>query len=217
MDLISNGNTAEIFEYDSHLICKLFYRNYPSQYAEHEFNNARAVLKSGINTPTAYKMVCIDGCVGIIYDKIDGETLLSKLSNREVQDIWLEKFVNFHKEMISKTVANVMDYKAFLKLLAGDSPELLRKIKGLEDDIRLLHGDFHPANLMVDTARNMVLIDMVNVCKGPAAYDVARTYFLLGHEKQLQRMYLEKMEFELSEIMPYFEVISSLRAKESPK
>ena len=56
MDLISNGNTAEIFEYDSHLICKLFYRNYPSQYAEHEFNNARAVLKSGINTPTAYKM-----------------------------------------------------------------------------------------------------------------------------------------------------------------
>ena len=162
-------------------------------------------------------MVCIDGCVGIIYDKIDGETLLSKLSNREVQDIWLEKFVNFHKEMISKTVANVMDYKAFLKLLAGDSPELLRKIKGLEDDIRLLHGDFHPANLMVDTARNMVLIDMMNVCKGPAAYDVARTYFLLGHEKQLQRMYLEKMEFELSEIMPYFEVISSLRAKESPK
>ena len=73
-----------------------------------------------------------------------------------------------------------MDYKDFLRLFAAGSPQLLARIEALADGDCLLHGDFHPGNVMVNEDDQLVLIAMMNVCRGPAIYDVARTCFLLG-------------------------------------
>ena len=43
MEVIANGNTAEICEYGNNLICKLFYNRYPNLYIAHEFNNAKEI------------------------------------------------------------------------------------------------------------------------------------------------------------------------------
>lgn len=53
MKKITNGNTAEIYEYDENKICKLFYSNYPNDYINHEFNNANIIWELGIRTPKA--------------------------------------------------------------------------------------------------------------------------------------------------------------------
>lgn len=54
----------------------------------------------------------------------------------------------------------------------------------------------------------------MNICKGPAIYDVARTYFLLENNKNFQEHYLESMGYELKDIMPYLEVILLVRENE---
>lgn len=68
-----------------------------------------------------------------------------------------------------------MDYREFL-LMFADSPETVAQIHELSDGNCLLHGDYHPANVLVGKDGQLFLIDMMNVCKGPAVYDVARTY-----------------------------------------
>lgn len=216
MKLVSKGNTAEIFEYDDNLICKLFYAGYPSVYIEHEFDNAKAVFQTGIKTPRAHNLICIDDRDGIIYDKVIGETLSSKMnnSNKEELMVWIYRFVDIHKEMLDHHMDSLMDYKEFLKMFARDSEEVIVKINGLEDGDCLLHGDFHPANLMVDEDNQLILIDMMNICKGPAMYDIARTYFLLGKDERLQNKYLELMGYELKDIMSYLEVIWLIRENE---
>ena len=106
-----------------------------------------------------------------------------------------------------------MSYKDFLKMFATDK-ETIAKIELLPDDNCLIHGDFHLGNVLVDKDDNLVLIDMMNVCKGPALYDVARTYFLLGNDTVIQSKYIERMGYTLEDIMPYLDVILAVRDKE---
>lgn len=216
MKLIAKGNTAEILEKNENLIYKLFNDGYPKIYIEHEFDNAKTVFQLGIKTPRAYGLICVEGRDGIVYDRVIGETLSSKMqsANEEELTVWIDRFVGIHKELLSHHSNSVMDYKDFLKMFADDSAEVITQIDALEDGDCLLHGDFHPANIMVNTDNQLILIDMMNVCKGPVIYDVARTYFLLEYNKNLQDQYLELMGYELKDIVPYLEVILLIRENE---
>lgn len=218
MKLLSKGNTAEIFEYSNNTVCKLFYQGYPQFYAEHEFNNAKAVFRAGIKTPRAHEFVYIDGRDGIIYDRVMGEELSSKLYEADGKSaLWFEKFAQLHKELLSCDIDSVIDYRDFLKTLAADSRETIRLINGLKSGSCLLHGDYHPKNVMIDASNRLILIDVMNVCKGPAEYDIARTYFLLGFDKDLQNRYLSLMNCQKESIEPYLEVIGILRENERKK
>ena len=216
MKFISKGNTAEIIEYNSSLVCKLFYSGYPQIYVQHEFNNANAVSRLGIKTPQAHRIICVEGRNGIIYDRVIGEELSSLINSadKSMQTMWINKFVDFHKVLLSHIIDNVMDYKCFLKLFSANSVEINSRINELENGNALLHGDFHPANIIVNTTGELILIDMMNICKGPVEYDIARTYFLLENNKKLQSEYLERMGYHLAEITPYLKVISLIRENE---
>lgn len=216
MRMISKGNTAEILEQDENLICKLFYPGYPKIFIEHEFDNAKAVFELGIKTPMAHNLICVDERDGIVYDRVIGETLSDKMNSASEEELiaWTDRFADIHKELLSHHIDNVVDYKDFLKMFAADSVEVTEKINELENGNCLLHGDFHPANIMVDEDNQLILIDMMNICKGPAIYDVARTYFLLENDKRLQNKYLELMGYDMKDIMPYLEVILLIRENE---
>lgn len=215
MELIAKGNTAEIYEFGNNLICKLFYPKYPKDYIRHEFYNATVVRKLGIRTPKAYKLIIVNGRDGIVYDQIMGEKLSHKLHeiSGALSCMWMDEFVNFHKQLLRHSIDDAMNYKDFLKMFVTDG-ETIAKINRLADGNCLLHGDFHPANVMVDENNNLVLIDMMNICKGPILYDVARTYFLLRYDNNVQSKYLERIGYKLEDIMPYLDVILAMRENE---
>ncbi len=215
MKRIAQGNTAEIYEYGENLICKLYYPEYPSDYVKHEFYNATVAWKLGIRTPKAHKLIVDNGREGIVYDRIIGEELYHKL-NKESEipsDLWMDKFVGFHKQLLQYRVNEAMSYKDFLKMFSTDK-ETIAKINLLADDNCFIHGDFHLGNVMVDEADNLILIDMMNICKGPALYDIARTYFLLRYDTDVQNEYFERMGYTLENIMPYLDVILAIRENE---
>lgn len=216
LQLIAKGNTAEVFLYDESKILKLFMKKYPKASVEHEFDNARMVSECGIKTPKAYSIEIIDGRYGIIYDLIQGENLYAQIwsSKASEREIWLRKFAEFQKNYLKHVISDAMDFKDFLKMFAGDDRETISKINSLEDGNQLLHGDFHPGNVMVGKNEELVMIDMMNVCKGPAAYDIARTYFLFGEEKLIKDKYLEFMDCRIEEIKPFLEVIALIRKAE---
>lgn len=215
MKQIARGNTAEILEYDAKRICKLFFAGYPEHHARHEYANAQAVSRTGIQTPMAHRFVQVEGRNGIVYDRVVGEELEAKLSETDEEKFswWMDKFAGFHRALLAHHIDGVMDYKEFL-LMFADSPETIAQIHELADGNCLLHGDYHPSNVLVCEDGQMFLIDMMNVCKEPAVYDVARTYFLLGNHPRWQHQYLERMPYELDDLTPYLNVISAIRAKE---
>ena len=53
-----------------------------------------------------------------------------------------------------------------------------------------------------------VVIDFMNVCYGPALYDIARTFFLLNQvNSSVANKYLMKMNVSVIDIAPYVNVM----------
>ena len=221
MKLLGKGNTAEVYEYAEGKACKLFYEGYPREYVELEFQNACEMYDCKIRITRPFQVISIGKRTGIIYEKIKGETLL-KLMQREPEksEEYLDLLVKLHQDMLKHYSEEILSYKEYLATMVknkiADCEEILEKINALPEGDCILHGDFHPGNVLMKEDGTPVIIDFMNVCRGPALYDVARTYFLIGQvEEHLAEAYLQKMCVEDEDIAKYLEVIEFCREYES--
>lgn len=80
----------------------------------------------------AHRLIMEDERKGIIYDRIVGEALSIKFneSSELVYDKWMDKFVDFHKQLMQHNIDDVMSYKDFLKMFATNE-ETIAKINAL--------------------------------------------------------------------------------------
>ena len=89
----------------------------------------------------------------------------------------------------SVQAASILSYKDYLHILIKDAEQgrkasLYHEINALPEGETLLHGDFHPGNIMITPEHRFVMIDFMNVCCGPALYDIARTFALLKEKDE---------------------------------
>lgn len=238
--IIGIGNTASVYELEEGKVLKLFNEGYPKEAVEREFNNAMAIMNMDFPKPKAYKIIYVKGQAGIVYDKIEGESLLDwVLRTGDVHTCALY-MANLHNKILQNSIYNVSNYKEFLKhnivkTLPKDSKkqkEILDILGRLEGGNTLCHGDFHPGNIFISNEQTMV-IDFMNVCHGHYLYDVARTVFLVEYtpvpsevkdremilqlKKTLANLYLIEMHVTREMISDYLSVIIAAREGECPE
>lgn len=218
--LLGKGNTAEVFEYGEGKVCKLFFEGYPREYVELEYRNAQEMYQLKLSVPKPFEIVTVENRIGIIYERIDGETLLSRMYERKEEcGAMMAMFVQLHRKLLEHHSRSVLPYKDFLiAMVRGkgiDNPTLIDEINSLPDDDCILHGDFHPGNVLVKSDGTPVIIDFMNVCHGPALYDVARTFFLFNqNNEELAHRYLKEMNVVEKDITGYLTVIKKCRQYE---
>lgn len=238
-EIIGVGNTAIVYEWDEGKVLKLFYQDYLKEAVEREFHNAKAIKNMDFSKSKAYEIVFSEERMGIIYDRVEGESLLDwviKTGNVQGCAVYMAKL---HKSILKNKISNVANYKEFLKCNIVNAPsanskkreELLRMIDKLPDGNTLCHGDFHPGNILISDGQTVV-IDFMNVCHGDFLYDVARTVFLVEYtpvpvevdnremllefKKTLADLYLVEMDVTREMIQDYLSVIIAARAGECP-
>lgn len=220
MRLVGKGNTAEVYEYGNKKVCKLFYEGYPHDYVALEFRNALEMHKNGIKIPQPFQVVTMEKRKGIVYEKIKGKTLSEKMYENDTDQYrFLKMFVNLQFEIISHHTQNVLPYKKYLmemlKRKKINNHTIFRAICSLPDDNCLLHGDFHPDNILVTSDGSPVVIDFMNVCHGPALYDIARTYFIIRqYDSSLADGYLSEIGAFKTDIIKYLNIIELCRKYE---
>ncbi len=209
------GNTAEVFDYDGDRVCKLFYQRIPCEYVWQEYENARRLFNLGIRVPEPFEVVNCHGRYGIIYEKIYGVPMREQIEKKNI----FELFVTAHKKILDISSDLLMSYKDFLfAMIRGENngeiaEDLAEEIQALPDDKFVLHGDYHPGNVMITADGEVVIIDLLNVCSGTREYDVARTFFLLENENWQDR-YLREMGYGREDIEGYLKVIRKARKYE---
>ncbi|QNO16559.1 phosphotransferase [Alkalicella caledoniensis] len=234
------GNTATVYKLSNEKVLKLFNKGYPKDAVEREFSNAKMIEKMGFLKPQAYEMIKVEGQMGIIYDMVQGYSLVEWVMRTGNVEECASLMAKLHKEILDNSVDKVPDYKGLLKhdILRARNVDpvklekILQKLNALPEGDVLCHGDFHPGNIMISNGKPAIL-DFMNICRGVYLFDVARTVFLVEYtpvpndikDKEmllklkvaLADSYLREMNVSRNMIQDYLDVIDVARRGECPE
>ena len=185
--LIAIGRTAEVYALGEDRVIKLFYDWCQPQWVQHEIDIVNLISTLPISTPKILNSVEIQGRKGIIYQRMDGPSLLKLTTTKPWRVIHFARlFAELHSEIHKNKVNELLSQRTALiniiKNLDCLSPEhkasVLELLDELPDDNTLCHMDFHPDQVLI-TDNSPVVIDWMTAKQGHPLSDVARTCVLL--------------------------------------
>ena len=229
---LAEGRIAEIFPWQDGKVLKLARDWVPANWVDYEYKIARIVYATGLNVPEPFERIEVEDRPGIVYTRVDGRTMLSHIGAAPQKSLGFARtLAELHTEMHTKPGApelpDVHDrLKRKIQAVEGAPPEIrqtvLEKMNSLPFGDRLLHGDFHPDNVMLTPAGKgflPIIIDWPDAARGHPLADVARTSILIragGLPQQLVLHFLVGMfrnTFHRIYLNTYFKHSSHSRAE----
>lgn len=189
---IAVGRTAEIYPYADGKVLKLFLPAIPQGWIDKEIKIGRYIQEVQIPVPRVYERVEINNRVGIIYQRIEGPSLLHELATKPWNVVRYGRLLAKLHVQIHEVQAPG-DLETQREWATGGIPvsekigedlkaRILQLLETLPDGNILCHGDFHPGNIII-TPVGPVIIDWMTVSKGVPSGDVARTLTILEAAK----------------------------------
>ncbi len=224
MNLIGKGLTAEVYQLNENegKVIKLFKKDYPLDAIQREFNNAKLINSYKIDAPVAYEIKEVENRTGIVYTYVKGESI-DKLFIAQINlEHNLVAFCNLQKSFFAHEEPNLISYKQYgLELVNWRNPdektasEYINFINQFPESDTVVHGDYHPLNVLVDADGNLKVIDFMNIMRAPAEYDIARTYYLIGTlSKEFAENYISVMGYKPDDIFEYIKLAELYRKLE---
>jgi uncharacterized protein (TIGR02172 family) len=184
---LAEGRTAEIFVWDETHVLKLYRDWCPRDWVENESRIAHYVYSAGIPTPEAGEIVEVNARRGLIYERLEGISMLQELNARP----WglfkhARALAELHSKIHQQSIPGLPSYTDQLRYNIQDWPalteerreKLLARLETLPVGQSLCHGDFHPGNVIL-SQNGPVVIDWMTARSGHPGADVARTSVLL--------------------------------------
>jgi aminoglycoside phosphotransferase (APT) family kinase protein len=185
---IALGRTAEVYAWEDGKVLKLLHNWVHPGNADHELRLARIIQASGLPVPAVFDIIEIDGCRGIVYERVDGPSMLDSMGKNPMGTRrYMRQLAELHIEMHTRSVPELPSQRERLQWKIEHAKPLpqelkvaaLQALESLPDGDRLCHGDFHPGNILL-TARGPIIIDWIDASRGNPLADVARTHVLFS-------------------------------------
>jgi aminoglycoside phosphotransferase (APT) family kinase protein len=185
---IAEGREAEIFAWEDGAVVKL-YRHAGSGGAAASESAAMAAAKAaGGPVPASRGVIELEARSGLVMDRIEGADLLTIIGRKPwavmaAGNTCGRTHAALHEVAapsgLERLVSRVVRQIQSSPLVPADLRDrAIAALSALPDGDRLLHGDFHPGNV-ISTELGPVVIDWTNASTGDPAADVARTLMLL--------------------------------------
>lgn len=98
--LLGEGNTAEIYEWETDKILKLFRKGLPKTLCSDEFHTTCGVYHLLHITSKPIEIINIEGRFGAVYERICGKTMLKAMMLKPWTFAkYAKKLAQYHKEM----------------------------------------------------------------------------------------------------------------------
>ena len=189
---IGAGGNGAVYRVSEDEIVKVNYNPETYETLEEELAKAKEAFFLGIPTAISFDLVdCGEGKRGVVYEIIKSSTLGENIQKdpirmEELTEKYIEQLNLLHsvhtdnpvfgsaKDSYRKQVENAS------KFLTEEEGELLKQIlEALPEGDRLVHGDAHPKNIMIQNGE-MLWIDMEGMSVGHPIYDLISIAVILN-------------------------------------
>jgi aminoglycoside phosphotransferase (APT) family kinase protein len=186
------GETGNLYAWGEDQILKLYGDEAPPGWVEHLSGVDHALHAAGLPVPAVGETIEIDGSLGQVYERIEGEPMANQLMGAAGADpdtvVELARvFAEVHAQIHAcGSIPGVPGQREMF-------PTVIRRIDTLPSDLkdptveafdklpqgdRLCHGDYHPYNVLM-SPRGPIVIDWNNAHIGNPVEDVARSALIL--------------------------------------
>ncbi len=196
-ELISERLTCEVYAWGSNEILKLYRGGISGPLIKKEVTAANAALAAGINTPRISDTITLDGRTGIVFERVEGESLMRIWMHQPWRiSTLIRQFAELHRDIHQILAPDLMPQCRMLCRMVYDAANLSsdgrRAIvetierKSSNDESFLCHNDFQTANVVFN-ARGAYVFDWADASRGLPAFDIATTVFKLSRANRMRR------------------------------
>jgi aminoglycoside phosphotransferase (APT) family kinase protein len=185
---VAEGREAEMFAWEDGKILRLLRDPAHAGSLQWESAAARAALAGGVRVPKSYETLAVNGRPGIVVERINGKDLLAEIAAKPWRVWGIGRTCGRVHAQLNNVDAgtelpDVRERIGAQIRRSGDIPErfaehALRELDDLPGGDRLLHGDFHPGNVLRD-GDDLWVIDWPNATRGDYHADFARTTVMM--------------------------------------
>ncbi len=184
---IAEGREAEIFEYGDGRVLRLYRGDRSLEDTRAQAAILQSAADAGVRVPAVYGVETVDGRHGMILERIDGEDLFEIAARKPWRILSLASLTgrlqaDMHGRAAPTSLVPVRDRYRQAVSHSGAPQEFIdaaiKTLDRLPDGDRLLHGDFHPGNIMLGD-QGPVIIDWTGATRGSPEADFARSILIL--------------------------------------
>lgn len=181
------GRTAEVYEWGHDKVVKLHYDWVSRDSIQNQVNVDHIVHDTGIPCPQVFEVVEVNGRIGIVYERIEGDSLLRLMTTKPATILEnARRMAQVHYQIHSVNTVHPATQKPVMRRAIVGSESLLGKnvsvildyLEKLPDAQSICHGDMHPDNVLIHGDKATV-IDWVNTTVGHPLMDVAKSSIIL--------------------------------------
>ncbi len=184
--VVGTGRTATVHEFGEGRVIKVLRDGFPHEALAGEAASASIVAAAGAPIPSVYGIVEVDGRRGLVFERADGELLLDELALDPMRyRQWARTLAKTHVDILTSTSTDLPARTDVMAerieqadLAPGQRAAALDVLAKAPDGDAVLHGDFHPGNVIL-TKEGPLVIDWIDVARGHPSADIARSLWLL--------------------------------------
>ena len=188
---IGSGGHGNVYRLDEETIVKIYHDNSPLDKIEKESEYAKNAFVHGVPSAIAYDVVETEEGLGLVFE-MAGATTVSKYI-MEHPDKLQEYGVKLGRllKTLNSTEADPKLYGDIKQIYLDrveqarefytdeEINQMIKMINSIPEGSGMIHGDFHTNNVMVQPDGELVLIDMADISRGNAIYDIGGAFLTM--------------------------------------
>ncbi len=185
---MSAGRTSDVFEFGRGAVVKVPRPDVPEHWAGIEADLTSVIHGFGLPVPTVLDVVIIGGRSCVVFQRIDGPSMWDRMLERPSDvPVLVDELVSVQKmihaaglpEGLPDLTARLASKVAVCDRISDtDRGEAGRIVAELPSGAAIVHGDFHPGNLLMSRT-GPVVIDWFDASIGHPLADVVRSSVLM--------------------------------------
>jgi hypothetical protein len=185
---IAEGREAEMFAWEQGRVLRLYRGGFQRSTVEFQTDALNSAREAGVRVPAVYGTTEVDGRFGVIMERIAGSDLLTVIGRQPWRVWWVAGITGRAQAEINSAEAPSSlptTHERYRRIMTNSDsiPDdlaraALARLEELPLGDRLIHGDFHPGNVMLQDGEPVVL-DWSNASRGDPDADFERSQLIV--------------------------------------